>query len=170
MRTLMALVLCLAFPATLVANGDIQCRQMNGRADYVAQPDVCEFDGTSYATCYEYSTRGTINGSYLEYMQEGWDWVWLGDVLPAPNFMSFYFREFSVLTSKQGQIWGDAQYVFNLQNVAIDMGGTAVPIMVTGGSGMYEGAFGWVTFTSLDGAGATLTYDGRVCGPNIPSN
>ena len=163
MRKLLLAALLLAIPMALAANGDDQCRNMNGHGDYAFASESCEFDGTTYWVCFGYKTRGTINGYFVEHFQEDWYFADLGS-LPAP-YPSFYVREFSVLYAKQGMIWGEAQYIFDWRNFYT--GGVAVPIMITGGTGMYEGAYGWITFTVTDASLEKLSYDGRVCGPNI---
>jgi len=65
-------------------------------------------------------------------------------------------------------IWGEAQYVFEL--LVYEVGGVAIPMIVAGGTGMYEDASGWVTWTFTDSTLAKFSYDGRVCGPNIPND
>ena len=81
---------------------------------------------------------------------------------------SWYNREFVVLTSKQGMIWGEAQLVLDVR--IYDTGGLAIPMTVTGGTGIYEDAYGWVAWTFTDSSIEKLSYDGRVCGPNIPKD
>ena len=186
MRMLLILTLLLAFPIALAANGDDQCRNMNGHGvygdDYFQAP--CEFDGTDYGYCFVSKMRGTINGTMVEYFQD--DWVILLEsleIIPKnPHFIdaistppdagdaggSWYNREFAVLTSKQGMIWGEAQYVADVR--LYDMGGFAIPMTVTGGTGIYEEAYGWVTWTFTDSTLSKFSYDGRVCGPYIPND
>ena len=51
-----------------------------------------------------------------------------------------------------------------------------VDLTITGGSGKYESATGWMTFDGLSHAGgpgvgtADLTYRGYVCGPNVKAD
>ena len=167
MRLLTFLALMLAFP---LAIADDHCRNMNGHGRTVDIQEPCEFDGVVYDFCFVNEVRGTINGTVFEYFQ--WDWiVWLeGLGVPTPPDAggSFYNREFAVLTSKQGTVWGEAQYVYDLR--VLDTGGVAVPTLVTGGTGIYEDAYGWITFTFGDETLLPFSIDGRVCGPNISTD
>ena len=168
MRMLLILTLLLAFPMALAANGDDQCRNMNGHG--VAFQAPCAFDDTDYDFCFVSKMRGTINGTMVEYFQD--DWVILLEDLGVPTppeaIESWYNREFAVLTSKQGMIWGEAQYVVDER--LYDTGGFAIPMTVTGGTGIYEEAYGWVTWTFTDSTLSKFSYDGRVCGPYIPND
>jgi len=157
----------LVFP---LATADDQCRNMNAHGFAADFQEFCEFDGTVYDFCFVNNMRGTFNGTMFEYFQNDWV-VLLEDLgLPTPPdaLESWYNREFAVLHSKQGMVWGEAQYVFDLR--AFDTGGVAVPTQVTGGSGIYEDAYGWITWTFRDGTLETFSIDGRVCGPNIPND
>lgn len=164
MRLFAFLALILAFP---LAIADDPCRNVNGHGFAADFQEPCEFDGTVYDFCFISRMRGTINGTMFEYFQN--DWVVLLEDLGVPTppaaGESWYNREFAVLTSKQGMVWGEAQYVFDMRN--LDTGGVAVPTLVTGGTGIYEDAYGWITWTFRDGTLATFSIDGQVCGPNI---
>ena len=177
MRMILFLTLLLAFPMALAANGDDQCRNMNGHGEFNEVQNPCEEDA-NYDFCFVSKLRGTINGSMVEYFKDGWQ-IWLETLeiiptdphnidaisTPPEAVESWYNRELIVLTSKQGMIWGEAQLVVDVR--LYDTGGFALPMTVTGGTGIYEEAYGWVTFTITDSTLSKFTYDGRVCGPNI---
>ena len=167
MRLFTLLALILAFP---LAIADDPCRNVNGHGFAGDFQEPCEFDGTVYDFCFINKMRGTINGTMFEYFQNDWV-VLLEDLgLPTPPAAgeSWYNREFAVLTSKQGMVWGEAQYVVDLR--VLETGGAAVPLLVTGGTGIYEDAYGWITWTFGDETLATFSIDGQVCGPNICSD
>jgi hypothetical protein len=42
--------------------------------------------------------------------------------------------------------------------------------MVEGGTGIYEGATGWINAIYLDAVLENFKVQGRVCGPNIPND
>ena len=168
MKPVLVLILVLAFPMTVTANSGDLCRNMNGHGGDSSEPIFdCEFGGDTFDFCFESSLRGTINGSLMEYYN--WDWFYyfappLKDFgVPAPNYGSYYMREVDLFMSKQGELWGEAQYVIDWYNITL--GGVAVPIMITGGTGMYEDAYGWITLTVTDPGLTNFTYDGRVCWP-----
>ena len=65
-------------------------------------------------------------------------------------------------------VWGEAQYVFDMR--FLDTGGVTVPTLVTGGTGKYEDAYGWIDWTFRDSTLAKFSIDGRVCGPNMSND
>jgi len=167
-RLVILLTLLLIFPAAFA--GD-QCRHINGHAFLTGFQETCEFDSIEYDACYITKIRGSINGSWVSYVQRDWGFALedLGVPTPPDAGLSFYNREFEVFTSKQGTVWGDSQFVFDLR--AVDSGGgTAIPTMVTGGTGIYEDAQGWITATGTDSDFSKFSVRGRVCGPNIESD
>jgi hypothetical protein len=65
-------------------------------------------------------------------------------------------------------VWGEAQFALDLR--VLIMGGSAVPVMVTGGTGIYEDAYGWIVLIAADGYLDNFSVDGRICGPNISND
>lgn len=49
-------------------------------------------------------------------------------------------------------------------------GGAALPTIVTGGTGIYEGATGWIVSVLTDETLENITILGRICAPNISSH
>ena len=170
MRLILCVTLLLILSVASADNGNNQCRNINAIGALGGYQELCEFDGTVYDFCFINKLRGTINGTMFEYFQNDW-LIWLEDSgFPTPPgaVESWYNREFVVFSSKQGMVWGEAQYVFEYR--AYDTGGTAVPVMVIDGTGIYEDSAGWITMTILDSNFVKLSFDGRVCGPNIPTD
>jgi len=168
MKQLILLLACLlVLPVASMANGEDQCRNMNGQAFFQEWQEPCVIDD-SFDFCIPTKIQGTINGSWVSFFQYEWLVVLedLGVPTPPDSVETYYNREFEVFTSKQGEIWGDGQAVYDIR-VGI-MGGSAISIMVTGGTEMYEDAYGWITATILDPYFEHFSIDGRVCGPSIP--
>ena len=90
----------------------------------------------------------------------------LGVQIPPEAGESWYNREVGVFTTKHGMVWGYAQFVFDFRIFDSD-GGSSIPTMVTGGTGMYEDAYGWITAIYADSTLSNWRIYGRVCGPNI---
>ena len=167
-RLVILLALLLVFPAAFAGNGGDNCRNINAHATLVDEGPGCEFDSTTYDYCYIQKTKGNLNGSWVSYVM--WDWgvtlESLGVQTPPEAGESWYNRELEVFTTKHGMVWGDAQFVFDLRAFDSD-GGPAIPTIVTGGTGMYEDAYGWITAIYTDGTLSNWRIYGRVCGPNI---
>ena len=167
-RLVILLALLLVFPAAFAGNGGDNCRNINAHATWVGEGPACEFNSTTYDYCYMAKVRGNLNGSWDSYVM--WDWYVilesLGVQTPPEAGESWYNRELEVFTTKHGMVWGDAQFVFDLRVFDSD-GGPSIPTMVTGGTGMYEDAYGWINGIYLDAALVNFELNGRVCGPNI---
>jgi hypothetical protein len=165
------LTLLLVFPAVFAGNGGDQCRNINGNATVQGNQDTCEFNGDVYLFCISQRIRGSINGTWVSYIQEDWGVPLEAPAFPIPDGTPFveYARELEVFNSKQGMVWGDSQFVIDYRAFESG-GGVSLPIIVTGGTGIYEDAQGWITATVLDDVFEDFSIQGRVCGPNIPSD
>jgi hypothetical protein len=170
-RLVILLTLLLVFPAAFAGNGGDQCRNINGNAYVQGVDENCEFNGDVYWFCISQKIRGTINGTWVSYIQEGWSVVLEAPDFPIPDDTAFveYARELEVFSSKQGMVWGDAQFVLDFRAFE-NGGGVSLPVIVTGGTGIYEVAQGWKTAIALDEAFEKFSIQGRVCGPKIPSD
>ena len=167
-QLLVLLAMLLVFPVAVADDGGDNCRNINAHASLVGVGPDCEYNSTTYDYCYSQKVKGNLNGSWVSYVM--WDWgvmlESLGVQTPPEAGESWYNRELEVFTTKHGMVWGDAQFVFDFR--AFDLGGgPAIPTMVTGGTGMYEDASGWITAIYTDGTLSNWRIYGRVCGPNI---
>ena len=165
--------LLFAFAGSTVAIADshaVGCQKIFAKAkvdpNYISD---CEFDGTDYSFCIAGDLKGSLKGTWVSYLQD--EWVIESSVagLPEPvEFYSNYGREFEVFTSTKGNIYGDAHYIFDYR--LFDTGAKfPLPVFITGGTGRYEGASGWMIVlfnTDLDKA----RISGEVCGPYIPKD
>jgi hypothetical protein len=128
---------------------------------------VCPFWAVLRYAFFEFS----FNGTWMTYVQYEW-YVILEDIgvqTPDLAIESWYNREFEVFHSKQGTVWGDAQFILDWQFDASD-GGESIPAYVSGGTGIYEDAEGWINAIYQDAAMEHFELHGKICGPNIPNN
>ena len=155
--------------ATTSAFAD-KCQDIRGEARVVdLQVDPCQEDPEFYA-CYIQKVRGTLKGEWVSYQQPGWfdmDLREMGLPVPDGSEVTWYGREFEVFSTKKGEVYGDMQTAFDTRIFDSD-GGGALPTIVTGGTGIYEGATGWIVPVYTDGTLNNFTILGRICGPNIP--
>ncbi len=147
---------------------DAQCKKIQGYVETVDLQIPCEED-PAYWGCYVSKVRGTLKGTLFSYQLEGWFDTDLRTVgLPVPpEVETLYGREFEVFSTKEGVVYGDMQTAFDTRVFESD-GGAALPTIVTGGTGIYEGATGWIVLVATDGTIEDFTILGRICGPNIP--
>ena len=154
--------------ATTSAFGD-KCIDIRGSGEVVGlQVEPCQENPEFYA-CYIQKVRGTLKGEWVAYQQPGWfdtDMRTVGLPVP-PDVETLYGREFEVFSTKKGEVYGDMQTAFDTRIFDSD-GGGALPTIVTGGTGIYEGATGWIVPVIMDGTLNDFTILGRICGPNIP--
>ena len=162
-------VILVAFTGLAVADNHlVGCQKIHANA--LVDPNYifdCEFDGVDYSFCIGGEVKGSIKGSWVSYLQDEWviDSIDVGLPEPIP-YISNYAREFEVFASAKGNIYGDAQYIFDIRifDVAAKF---PLPIFITGGTEMYEGASGWmIVLFNADLAKAKIS--GEVCGPKIP--
>ena len=154
--------------AAVADNHVVGCKKIRAKA--LIDPNYifdCEFDGVDYSFCIGGDVTGSIKGPWVSYLQDEWV-INSSDIgLPEPiPFISNYGREFEVFASAKGNIYGDAQYIFDYRMFEV-AGKFPLPIFITGGTGLYEGATGWMIAlfnTDVDKA----KISGEVCGPNIP--
>jgi len=165
---LLSIICLLNAPVAFAGDDGDQCRNINGSAFVQGFPETCEFNGDVYWFCISQRIRGSINGTWISYIQEDWGVPLEAPDFPIPDGTPFveYARELEVFSSKQGMVWGDTQFVIDFR--AFDVGGgVSLPIIVTGGTGIYEDAQGWITATALDKDLEKFSIQGRICGPNI---
>ena len=162
----------LMLPGTQTAfsqDEDVHCKKIRGYAEVVDLQFPCQEDPEFWA-CYIQKVRGTLKGTWVSYQQEGWFDMDLGAAgLPVPpgSPVTWYGREFEVFSTKKGTVYGDMQTAFDVRVFESD-GGGALPTIVTGGTGIYEGATGWIVPVYTDGTLEKFTIQGQICGPNIP--
>ncbi len=171
-------VVCIAIVGFLAVSGaalaDDACKKIRGF--WTAHAAECDVGTTGFDLCISGDLHGTIQGTWTSYLKEKTTpWVpdpddWLVDLfevgLPEPvPFTSNYGREYEVFSSEKGSLVGDAQYIFDIRIFDVN---ALLPLLtiVTDGTGMYEGATGWILATvepSLEEA----SLRGEVCGPHI---
>lgn len=143
------------------------CRLIVARAAVEEFQQPC-LEDPSFLGCYVQRIRGTFSGTWLSLFNEGWnaDLRALGLPIPDDSPASIWARETEVFISDRGTIFGDAQWVLDLR--ILPTGGLTLTTVVTGGTGIYEDASGWIVQTAVDDTTERFSVRGRVCGPYIP--
>lgn len=150
---------------------DAQCKKIKGHGEVVDVQIPC-LENPEFSGCLIQNVRGTLKGKWVSYQQEGWfdmDLRAAGLPVPPGSPLTLYGREFEVFSTKKGTVYGDSQTAFDVR-IFESGGGAAIPTVVTGGTGIYEGATGWIVPVFTDGLLEKFTILGRICGPNIDSD
>ena len=150
-----------------VSASDMECKAVAGKGTQQSFQEQCEFDGTAYDLCINMKLFSRDFSSHDAYGNYDW-FIDLGSLgFPVPEGSTTnYNREFNVLTSDEGMVFGDVQYAFD-DRIFESHGGFVAPMIVTGGTGMYDGATGWVAFMFIDETIEKQRFFGRICGPGI---
>lgn len=147
--------------ATSVTIADQNCKSVNAKVtkvypvlvDPAADPEgVC----SGYQLCQFIEIVGTINGEWKAF------WNFDEEVYLA-EFDALVFDTEDIFKTKKGDIFAKDIGALNFEAEE----SFTVHIAVTGGTGIYEGATGWMTgsivFVFAEGGGLT----GKICGPNL---
>lgn len=158
--------------AAPAAYADDNCMQIRGRAVFANPTGVpnCSFEGEAFDFCIEGRVRGTLRGSWTAYGKGDWFVDLPASEFPVPeDTLSNYNREFNVFSTRRGTLIGDSQYVFDIRIFDVD-GGFVTPIIIDRGTGIFEGATGWIAGVLTDGALSRAVLLGEVCGPHVPAD
>lgn len=169
LRKLSATLAGAVLVAAVPAQADDNCMQIKGRAvfDNPAGEPNCSFEGESFDFCFEGRVRGTLQGTWAAFGKGDWFVDLPASDFPVPEeTLSNYNREFNVFRTHWGTLIGDSQYVFDIR--IFDVGGGFVsPVIIERGTGMFEGATGWIAAVFTDGALSRAELLGEVCGPHV---
>lgn len=138
-----------------------QCKAVHARlGEMVFHDPGCMLDGATYYWCAERPTLGTLNGTYRFYSApsfNGWDlevpaesmgtsW-WIG----VSYAISVFETSKGMLFTQEAQVWHGAE-----------LEGWGSHFSITGGTGRYDGATGWIASA---GSWDSMALVGEVCMP-----
>jgi len=140
---------------SLPTSAEQTCRQVSSNVTDIgpplAGPAMCgDYDWCQYA-----DVRGTINGRWWAYW-DAEDEVYLWE---DENITSLAINIDDVFETNNGDINAKEHGITNFDA----FGSYAASIAVTGGTGMYEDATGWMTGTLTFGKKAGGTLAGEIC-------
>lgn len=149
-------------------DGDIQCKKIRGHGKVVDFQTPC-LENPEFSFCIVQEVRGGLTGTWVSNQQDGWgdqDLAAAGLPVPPDSPITWYIREFEVFSTKHGTVYGDSQLALDAR-IFDSGGGAAIPTVITGGTGIYEGATGWIVAVSTDELIEEFTILGEICGPKI---
>jgi hypothetical protein len=158
---------CLAFSGTFAAADGFRCQRIRASAHMPVFQLPCTKDPT-YFSCYLGSVEGTLNGRWNIFLKQPGTVINGMDLqIPPEAPTSFYQSEVDVLRTADGRLDGYSHYVFDTRTFTD--GGFTATIWITGGTGIYRQATGWIVNVAKDAANVDYLLYGRVCGPHIPA-
>jgi hypothetical protein len=149
-----------------VATGEPNCQRIRGSGHAPIFQLPCDEDPSFFA-CQIGTTRGKFRSDWqIFFTQAPVDISSLGLPIPPEAAPSLYQSELDVFKTRRGSFRGYSHYV--IDENAFATGGLTGTIFVTGGTGIYRHATGWVVWVSTENTLVDFVLYGRVCGPKIP--
>ena len=140
-----------------------------GASEYLSN---CTYDGTYYQYCIDAPVKGTINGIWHYLAPPGGNSV---TAFPDPPYSSLQAGwALDVMETNRGDIYAQENWMFNLSVFDADVFSPnakalspAVTIsVITGGTGQYEGASGWIGMIFDDSGQWRGFMKGEICTPD----
>ena len=146
----MLVVLCL-FASTAVWGE--KCKRVNATME--AGPILFDPDCDGFDVCQSADLMGTPNGVYTAFLN--WDGIIEVDETTIVNI------NISTIETNHGELFLDERLIFHTEA----LNGFAVHSNVTGGTGKYEGAIGWmVSYLEFTEKKSTGLLRGEICFPD----
>ena len=159
----LVLALCLAAQAAIAG----ECKPINVRVGPSTYLDPCTYNGMDFEFCIDAPLRGTLRGTW-HYYGPADNFVEWSDVVNDPPVFSPFWAGWAldVIETNRGEIWAQDNYLFNLNVMGNKAGFPFVAISsITGGTGHYEGAWGWFGTIADDAGGWRGFMRGEICTP-----
>ena len=138
-----------------------QCKPVHARLGEIVFSDPgCILDEVTYFWCAERPTKGTLKGTYRFYSApelNGWDLEVPPDALGASWEIGVSYA-ISVFETKRGTLFTQETEVWHWGEAE----GWGAHYSVTGGTGKYAGATGWM---AAAGSYDSMTLVGELCKP-----
>jgi hypothetical protein len=155
---LLAVVLLL--PSAAAFGGE--CKPVHARIGPATYLDPCEYSGIEFFYCIDTPLRGTFRGTWHYYAEED------NGVLPEPGDPYSPFIAgwaLGLIETNKGEVFLQDNYLWNLNAISADHVPFVSAINITGGSGKYEGASGWLGVIADDSGNWRGFMKGVICTP-----
>jgi hypothetical protein len=138
-----------------------QCKPIHARlGEMVFYDPGCMLDGVTYYWCAERPTLGTLKGTYRFYSApevNGWDLEVPEGAIGASWWIGVSYA-ISVFETKKGTLFTQETNVWHYD----EMEGWGAHSSITGGTGRYDGATGWL---AAAGSWDSMALVGEICTP-----
>lgn len=155
---LFCLTLFVITPAAMAGDCKKAFVNVGAIVDYYDAPD-CPYQDWLYDGCLASPVTGTLNGVWWLYFY-GWNVVEVYDPIPGhPGFWSGW--NFSAIYTNKGELWTRDTWSVDVED-SDDFGFAAQVSVITGGTGVYEGATGRLGWIGTDASGVG-SFVGHIC-------
>jgi hypothetical protein len=155
------LAVCLA-PAVIEAT---DCKKIIANAGVAVVPDACSYNGVDYFWCIDTPMTGNLKGTWHILANPEWN-AWeltVPDGIPGiPSWDLWATWNLSVFETKKGDIITQANEIAHL-GVYFTYGAISGTALITAGTGVYEGATGWIGWVVTEANGGEIR--GEICTP-----
>ena len=162
-------ITCLAIGFFLVAGAAAAdtCKPINVRLPAGEYVGACEYNGMEFEFCIEAPVKGTLNGAWFYYGEADNFVEWSDEVNDPPVYSPFLAGwALDVIDTNQGEIWALDNYLLNLNVMGNRAGAPFVSMSsITGGTGHWEGAWGWFGVIADDAGTWKGFMKGEICVP-----
>ena len=157
------LIVVVCLTASQATAGDCKKVIANiGLSDYVGP---CTYNGVEYTWCIDTTVTGNLKGTWHVFGNPDANYYELMVPEGSPGIPSWGFLvtwNVSVFETKKGNVFAQADEIIIL-DVFDAFGAFSGTALVTGGTGDYEGASGWLGWVASEADGGVL--QGMICTP-----
>jgi hypothetical protein len=141
------------------------CKQIIANAGVAEYFEGCSYDGENFALCIDTPVSGNLKGTWHILINPAWN-VWeltVPDGIPGiPSWDLWATWNLSVFETRKGDIITQANEVASL-DALFTYGAISGMAFITGGTGDYEEATGWIGWVLTETGGGALR--GEICTP-----
>lgn len=159
--TFLILVVCLM--VSHATAGD--CKKVIANVGLSEYLDPCTYNGVEYLWCIDTPVTGNLKGTWHIFANpdfNAWDLTVPTGIPGIPSWELYVTWNLSVVETKKGEIIAQANEILNL-DVFDNFGAISGMVFVTGRTGDYEGASGWIGWVASETGGGVL--QGLICTP-----
>jgi hypothetical protein len=157
------LIVAVCLTASHATAGD--CKKVIANAVTTVYLDPCTYNGVEYMWCIDTTVTGNLKGTWHIFANpdfNGWNLEVPPGIDGIPVWVLSVTWNLSVFETKKGEIITQADEILN-PDVYDTYGAISGLALVTGGTGDYEGASGWIGWVVTETGGGVL--QGLICTP-----
>ena len=149
-----------------------ECKPVHVRIGLSTYLDPCVYQEIDFLYCIDAPLKGTLRGTWHYYGEEtnGVFWPPLnddGDPIfdPAPYSAMVAGWALGLIETNKGELYVQDNYLWNFNTITDNHLPFVTLMNVTGGSGMYDGASGWLGVIADDSGNWRGFMKGVICTP-----